>query len=605
MLLPQVFRGGLSASLGASLLLVSPLLAVAQSSDDFGWVPFDLDQFNGNTTLDADGDVQLFWKTGDEYSTYGIASRSKGYLALGFSETRAMTGADMAVGYSDDNGNFVLENRFASGFITPQVSDDQKNNIRLKEGSQADGVTAFVFEKKNKADCVETQANVATNAWQWIIYAFSDENTFGQHASDDKGRKYVKLGTGKTIAVNEVREIKGDHVKNFTLAQGEVTIPTDESTFCYTLHKLPEGKRNFLLGERPHEMSELVHHLTIYTCYGIDDEIKKTAGDEPNCTWQNFSNPCNGFLTEWAPSMVGRTFEDGYGKPFGEDLYEYVMLETHYNNPQGLKGETDNGSFTFLYTEEQVEHEIGTLTLGDLQVAAWTLEPGHELISHSSVCTAECTENWPKEGITVFSVFHHMHFRGKRARVQIIRDGKEIEPMSELYNFEYGHQFAKNLDSVKLMPGDQFITTCEYDTSDDTETVHGGLTSPEEMCFAWVDYYPANSVLVCTNWDLDQEEEGIEGLSGKVGFCLDAAATAPPHYEADLEFSFDKLAESGNMCSASNSTEEEASSGNDNASGNGNGTETSSEDDNAESAASVASIVLTLLVSMLALAFCL
>jgi hypothetical protein len=143
--------------------------AVAQSSNDLTWIPFDRENFDGNVALDTDGHVQLFWRTGDTNSTFGIASRSSGYLALGFSETGAMTGADMAVGYKDQDGNFKFENRHATDFVTPEVSQDQENNMRLQEGHQADGVTSFVFEKQNKADCLETQADVAKDAWQWFI----------------------------------------------------------------------------------------------------------------------------------------------------------------------------------------------------------------------------------------------------------------------------------------------------------------------------------------------------------------------------------------------------------------------------------------------------
>ena len=122
---------------------------LAQSSNSLDWVPFDRKQFNGSIALDTKGDVQLFWKTGDEYSTFGVASRSNGYLALGFSETGAMTGADMAVGYKDHAGNFIFENRHAVGFVTPEVSVDQTTNMRFKEGHQANGVTSFIFEKRN------------------------------------------------------------------------------------------------------------------------------------------------------------------------------------------------------------------------------------------------------------------------------------------------------------------------------------------------------------------------------------------------------------------------------------------------------------------------
>ena len=478
-----------------------------------------------------------------------------------------MTGADMAVGYTDDNGDFKLENRHATGFVFPEVSEDQQNNIRLKEGHQQDGVTAFTFEKKNNADCLQNQVNVAKDSWQWFIYAFSDDNTFAQHGPGDNGKKYVKIGTGETVSVNEVRDL--DNTKNFTLVQPELTIPTDETTYCYSLHKMPAGKKNYLLGERPTRSSDLLHHLVVYACYGLSDTDTDMVGKKANCNWEEFSNPCNGFVTEWAPGMSGRTFESGYGKPFGEDHYEYVMLETHYNNPEGIEGEKDTASFTFLYTDEPVETEIGTLTLGDLQVSGWFLEPGQELVAHSTVCTPECTERWPSEGITAFSVFHHMHYRGRNARVQIIRDGKEITPLSSLRDFEYGYQFSKSLDQIKLLPGDKFITTCEYDTSKDTQPVPGGQPSKDEMCFAWVDYYPANSVLACTQYNLGNSTRN--SLNGTVGLCLESSSAQPDLYDSSfLSAAFQNLTESGNMCNASNSTGGESSgNGNNDASNNG------------------------------------
>ena len=374
--------------------------AIAQNatSGNLSWVPFDRGQFNGNVALDTDGNVQLFWKTGNTTSTFGIASRSSGYLALGFSETGAMTGADMAVGYKDQNGTFIFQNRNAAGFVTPQVSPDQGHNMRLQEGHQSDGVTGFIFEKQNKADCLKTQGDVELDAWQWFIYAFSDQNTFAQHADGHNGKQYVKLGTGKTISTNDVRDIPNS--KNFTIAQPLTTIPTQETTYCYSLHKMPAGKENFLLGERPTDSSPLLHHLVLYGCYGLPDEYLPMLDGPANCDYLNFSNPCTGFVTEWAPGMSGRTFEPGYGKPFGTDHYEYVMLETHYNNPKLIAGAQDNASYEFLYTEEPVATPVGTLTLGDLQVEGWFLEPGKPLVSQYTVCTPECTERWPSGGIT-------------------------------------------------------------------------------------------------------------------------------------------------------------------------------------------------------------
>jgi hypothetical protein len=247
--------------------------------------------------------------------------------------------------------------------------------------------------------------------------------------------------------------------------------------------------------------------------------------------------------------MSGKTYEDGYGKPFGSDYYEYVMFETHYNNPKGLEGKKDTATYDLIYTEKPVDVEIGSLTLGDLQVEGWFLEPGKELVAHSTTCTPECTGRWPKEGITAISVFHHMHYRGRNARVQIIRDGKEIEPLSSLYDFEYGYQFSKNLNSVQLLPGDKFITTCEYNTMNDTKPVPGGLPSEAEMCFAWVDYYPANQVLACTQIDLGNKPENP--MNGTAAMCAEKTSKQPDIYPSDfLTSTFQGLPASGDQCPA-------------------------------------------------------
>lgn len=242
-------------------ILTLATLATAESSNDPSWVPFDRTQFNGTTVLDDKGDVQLFWKLGVENSTFGIASRSSGYLALGFSQTGAMTGGDIALGYKDQDGTFVFENRYASGFVFPELSPDQKHNMQLKEGHQADGVTAFVFEKQNKAACRETQQDVAVDAWQWFIYAHSNDNTFAQHGPGDNGKEYIHLGTGETVSVNDFKPANDS--KALKIVQPEVTVPTEETTYCYTLHKLPQGK-NWILGERPTDSSSLLHHLVFY-----------------------------------------------------------------------------------------------------------------------------------------------------------------------------------------------------------------------------------------------------------------------------------------------------------------------------------------------------
>lgn len=54
--------------------LSSVRIALAQNTSDMSWVPFDRNQFTTNATVVTAGDFRVFWKLGEEYSTYRVAS---------------------------------------------------------------------------------------------------------------------------------------------------------------------------------------------------------------------------------------------------------------------------------------------------------------------------------------------------------------------------------------------------------------------------------------------------------------------------------------------------------------------------------------------------
>jgi Copper type II ascorbate-dependent monooxygenase, C-terminal domain len=65
------------------------------------------------------------------------------------------------------------------------------------------------------------------------------------------------------------------------------------------------------------------------------------------------------------------------------------------------------------------------------------------------------------------------------------------------------------------MPGDRLITTCGYDTSAETTTVAGGLATSNEMCFNFIEYYPATtSFFYCQS-----------GKYGSLGYLSDCSGT--------------------------------------------------------------------------------
>jgi hypothetical protein len=84
-----------------------------------------------------------------------------------------------------------------------------------------------------------------------------------------------------------------------------------------------------------------------------------------------------------------------------------------------------------------------------------------------------------------------MHNAGKSMQNYQLRDGKVIRVgQVQFWNFDQQGAFAVKQPTFQIQPGDSFQTTCHYD-SDDLEF---GLSSAQEMCIAYVFYYPRQMV---------------------------------------------------------------------------------------------------------------
>lgn len=93
------------------------------------------------------------------------------------------------------------------------------------------------------------------------------------------------------------------------------------------------------------------------------------------------------------------------------DERQYIVLETHYDNPKLASGMVDSSGVRFYYTDTLREHEAGTLTLGDGYVS----RGGSQVVSgvdYEHTCPKQCTERFSTP-INVFKSGLHMHTTGK------------------------------------------------------------------------------------------------------------------------------------------------------------------------------------------------
>lgn len=77
---------------------------------------------------------------------------------------------------------------------------------------------------------------------------------------------------------------------------------------------------------------------------------------------------------------------------------------------------------------------------------------------------------FPQTGIKLVSVVLHSHLAGKKLRLRHIREGRELPPVAEDGNYDFNYQQARVLPrEVSVLPGDELVTECVYQTPNRTE----------------------------------------------------------------------------------------------------------------------------------------
>lgn len=164
-------------------------------------------------------------------------------------------------------------------------------------------------------------------------------------------------------------------------------------------------------------------------------------------------------------------FPDGVGIRLDEG--ETIGLGLHVANATDAPAPYDWGVLVCLVDE--VLHESDVFVVGPETIEIPPDGAPHDL-------SASC----PVEGDrTVFAAFPHMHARGRAIRIEA--RGEAIA--AEDWNFAEQPRIALDPPAV-LEDGDPLGVTCTF-VNDGPDPVSWGPYSEDEMCLAFVHYYPA------------------------------------------------------------------------------------------------------------------
>jgi len=125
-----------------------------------------------------------------------------------------------------------------------------------------------------------------------------------------------------------------------------------------------------------------------------------------------------------------------------------------------------------------------------------SVPPRQDAWHMSGTCAPFFTQKWQHE-LNVFANMHHMHYQGKKQWTEQYRKGEFIGLIGEIQNYDFNSQKFVPI-SKTILPGDELVTHCVWDTTKKNVTTLGGESTSEEMCVNALIYYPAiPSLFVC------------------------------------------------------------------------------------------------------------
>jgi hypothetical protein len=456
----------------------------------------------------------LYWNVDVPNGEVSFAVRvsTRGWIGLGISESGGMIGSDVAVGWINTTGSPVLTDRFVFEHAEPVIDSHQDWVLISGEETVSPAQTILEFKRKFKTCDKATDMDIKEGRTR-VIFAYSDTKPLD---NVHMGLKHTAKGS-TTITFYGVPDqpIPVEPTSSFDILAPDILIPSDPTTYYCTPVALPvTADAHIVKYETILDNVPRVHHFLVYDC-----------ASQPNMTHGPCEtlgpHDCHLLSYGWAVGGGDFVLPRDLGVPFGPNSTQWVLLQTHYDNPEQLSGQRDSSGVRITYTTQLRRYDVGMFMTGRTEpgIAIPPANPAFEVIGD---CIADCTRQLlPPEGINVFSVNLHSHLLGRKMWTQLIRNGTEMEPIAYRGHYDFNFQdYTLFTVPLKLYPGDRIITHCVYDSTGRTVMTPGGLGTRQEMCYTFMSYYPKLPRNLCVDVTNPAETQ-------KAVWCTDHAIPKP------------------------------------------------------------------------------
>uniref|UniRef100_A0A8C2H7N4 Monooxygenase, DBH-like 1, like n=1 Tax=Cyprinus carpio TaxID=7962 RepID=A0A8C2H7N4_CYPCA len=418
---------------------------------------------------------------------FELTVNTSGWVGFGFSPKGGMTGADIVIGGVGPEGRYFTD-RHAVGKSMPLV--DQQQNYKLLSLTESDGKTVMKFQR-SIGSCDENDLPI-TNLPMKLIYAYGQTDDITYH-SNRRGTKELNL-------LKYMPRVNPPNSNFFDITMVNFTVPANQTHYHCKILRAPtfDRKQHIYRTEPVITNPDLVHHLLLYRC-----PPSVTEPFEAEC-YTGVDRECMETVAVWGVGGGAFEFPEVAGLPIGGNVGGFLYrLEVHYNNVNKSAGRVDNSGLRFYYTSELRQHDAAVLGAG-LVIAPWyAIPPNAKSFLTYGLCD---TAYFPKvlktpHDLQVFSVMLHTHLTGRKVRVGHFRGGKQIDFLAVDENYDFEYQEVTNLGKTKTVKlGDKLLVECTYNTENRSTLTWGGFSTSDEMCLAFLFYYPAMNLSTCVSF---------------------------------------------------------------------------------------------------------
>lgn len=295
-------------------------------------------------------------------------------------------------------------------------------------------------------------------------------------------------------------EMKNDEtIETFDVNMKNVTVSPSNATKMCRIVKLTGNKQGQIVAYKPtfepYLAKNYIMHMNVYECkhYASSNQVNVIDGNEEPC--HVFSKlKCSNIVATWSRGSQGFVYPNNVGYPLDTRNVNVYFLETFYEpfKTRGDENIVDNSGIRFTYTTVKRPNNAGILNVGIQPIWTHIIPPGFRKVTSIGYCTGNANKlAIPPEGVTVVGIQMLTHEMGKTIKVRLVRNSKELYPIAQDHNLDSEYLEYRILGKgVKILPGDDLVVECSYDSYDKSKLTLGGYEAQQEICQAMLVYYP-------------------------------------------------------------------------------------------------------------------